>query len=309
MKRSYLVIAVKSDRVAVLDAMSGGSALHEHEVQNTNTRPFLKWAGGKQWLARGAPVFAPAAFRGRYFEPFLGGGAFFFALDPESATIGDTNDDLIVAYRAVRDHVDKVLRILRRYPYDKGFYYELREARPTSSIKRAARFIYLNRTCWNGLYRVNKRGEFNVPFGRLESPTICDETRLRAAARALKKARLCCADFEMTVKDARAGDFVYFDPPYTVAHGDNGFRKYNSRLFSWTDQERLAECAGKLAKKGVYVLVSNAHVPEVLEQYKGFYAYVCTRKSLIAGLVKSRRSVNEVLLSNYPLMGVETEVL
>lgn len=260
-------------------------------------------------MSPAARVLRPAEFRGRYFEPFLGGGSFFFSLQPPRAVLGDANPELIAAYQAVKDNVEGVISVLKRYPHTKEFYYRLRQQKPRLAAKRAARMIYLNRTCWNGLYRVNRKGQFNVPFGRYEKPTICDKDRLRAAACALRNVRFACGDFEDSLKGTRCGDLVYLDPPYVIGHTGNGFLKYNSRLFSWADQKRLARVARKLADCGVNVLVSNADTPGIVSLYEGFRYYRAVRNSLMAASTELRRSVKEAILSSYPLFVEDSEVV
>jgi DNA adenine methylase len=271
--------------------------------------PIVKWAGGKRWLALAAKQLLPLDWSGRYYETFLGGAAFFFAIQPSQATISDLNQELITTYKAVRDEPEKVIQILRTYPYDEEFYYNLRNTEPRKPHTIAARFIYLNHTCWNGLYRVNSEGRFNTPFGRYENPTICDEERLYTASRVLRRTRIKDGNFHGIVSEAQPGDFAYFDPPYITGHQNNGFLEYNKNLFSWADQERLARCAIQLAQRGVHVLVSNADYPAVITLYKGFYYYRVRRRSLIGGQVRSRGVITEALLSSYPLLGYKTEVV
>ncbi len=277
------------------------------EIFPPEVKPVVKWAGGKQWLAPAAPHLIPGKFAGRYFEPFLGGGAIFFAVEPAHATLSDRNEALIAAYRALRSDTEGVIRLLSSYPHDKDFYYRMRVRSPRSARGVAARILYLNRTCWNGLYRVNREGRFNTPFGRFKNPTICDPDRLRRAARLLRRAKLCVGDFEMIASEAKPRDLAYFDPPYITGHKHNGFLKYNAPLFSWEDQQRLARLAVDLAKTGVYVLVSNADQPEVVGLYEGFNYYQVRRRSLIGSTISSRGDVVEALLSSYPLLGCTSE--
>lgn len=264
-------------------------------------RPFVKWVGGKRWLTAHIEKIKPKGWGGRYFEPFVGGGALFFALQPKRATLSDTNEELITTYIAIRDNPDGVIRSLLSYPFGKRFFYHLRKHIPRTDRTIAARFLYLNRTCWNGLYRVTREGRFNTPFGRYENPTICDEEHIRAASKVLKQAHLFIGDFEIQASKAKPGDFVYFDPPYITGHHNNGFHKYNSQLFSWADQERLAKLAIRLAKKGVHVLVSNADYESVTRLYTGFQYHQLSRYSLIGGQMKSRGIVTEALMSSYPI--------
>ncbi len=294
-------IELSSDRVSVHNG-SNGNQVESRELIQPAVRPVVKWAGGKQWLAPAAPHLVPEKFAGRYYEPFLGGGAFFFALEPALATLSDQNSVLITAYRAIQNETEDVIRLLSRYPYNKNFYYWMRDRSPRSTRGIAARLLYLNRTCWNGLYRVNHEGKFNTPFGRFKNPTICDRDRLRETARLLRRAKLRVGDFETIVAKAKAGDFVYFDPPYITGHQHNGFLKYNARLFSWADQQRLARLSLKLADAGVSVLVSNADQPQVIGLYAGFSYYRVTRRSMIGGDVSSRGEIFEALLSSYSLL-------
>jgi len=278
-------------------------------TERPSAHPVLKWAGGKQWLALAANQLLPPDWRGRYHETFLGGGAFFFAVQPNQATISDLNQDLIMTYKAIREEPERVIRLLRTYPYDEEFYYTLRATEPRKAHTIAARFLYLNHTCWNGLYRVNSEGRFNTPFGRYVNPTICDEERINSASEALQHAEIKDGSFQNIVSTAQHGDFVYFDPPYITGHQNNGFLKYNKNLFSWADQESLARYAIQLTKAGVHILVSNADYPAVVNLYKGFYYYRAQRQSLIGGQPRSRGVITEALLSNYPLLGYETKVI
>ena len=301
-----LLLDVSADRLVV---KAGNSKLAERELVAPLVKPVVKWPGGKQWLAAASPHLIPANWIGRYYETFAGGAALFFALAPARATLSDRNIELIGTYRVIRRDVEAVIRLLNRYPYNEEFFYEMRGARPRSESAIAARFLYLNRTCWNGLYRVNRDGQFNTPFGRFTNPTICDADRLRASARVLWGVKLRDGDFAQIVADARSGDLVYFDPPYITGHQRNGFLKYNSPLFSWADQQRLAETAKKLTKRGVHVLISNAAHSSIVRLYLGFHRYRVRRNSLIAGPVESRGSVTEILLSSYPILNHASEVV
>lgn len=286
----------------------GPVVLKTRELVSPITKPFVKWPGGKQWLAFAAPHLVPSNWEGRYYEPFVGGAALFFALRPTRATLSDRNSQLVATYRAIRTQSDKVIRLLSQYPYEKGFYYDMRDAAPRADTTIAARLLYLNRTCWNGLYRVNKDGRFNTPFGTYINPTICDSTRIKAAARVLWRTTLREGDFAEVVAEAKAGDLVYFDPPYITGHQQNGFLKYNAPLFSWEDQRRLARVAKELSGKGVYVLISNADHTSVRRLYGGFHCYRVRRNSLIAGPVESRGFVSEIIVSSYPILGRASKV-
>ncbi|MDB4945837.1 MAG: hypothetical protein JWP97_5371 [Labilithrix sp.] len=233
-------------------------------------RPFLKWVGGKRQLLPDLVAHAPRTF-GRYFEPFVGGGALFFHLRPRDAVLADSNERLIRTYRAVRDDVEAVIDLLRHYPYDPEFYYQLREVAvdARSDAEVAAWFIYLNRAGFNGLYRVNRANEFNVSFGRYVNPTICDADNLRACSEALQGVDFAVGDFASVVESARRDDFAYFDPPYVPMSATSCFTSYGSVGFGADDQRRLRLTAAKLKKRGVRVLLSNSSAPFVRELYSG----------------------------------------
>jgi DNA adenine methylase len=306
---SPALLEVGFDLVRLRSGGRGRRVLLEREAYGPQTRPFLKWAGGKQWLVPLADALLPSDFEGRYYEPFLGGGALFFALAPRRATLSDANAELISSYVALRDDADRTIRELRSYPHEKHFFETLRERRPRAPYTRAARLIYLNRTAFNGLYRVSRAGQFNVPFGRYTRPTICNEKRLRAAARALRGVSLSASAFSTAVSRARRGDFVYFDPPYITGHTNNGFLKYNARLFSWPDQLKLAQRVSSLGEQGTRVAISNADHPAVLALYPSLYCYRVARRSAIGGGLDYRGTVQEVLLTNFPLFDMETPKL
>lgn len=261
--------------------------------------PYLKWAGGKQWiLPKIRPMLCSA--QGRYFEPFLGGGSVFFGLRPASAFLSDLNEELMKTYQEVRDHADEVISALSQLAFTKECYQKVRGARPRSAVNRAAKFIYLNRTCWNGLYRVNQDGQFNVPMGSFASPpNFVMEDRIRLAQGALKEATLRCGDFEETCNEAGKGDAVYLDPPYTTLDNVDMFRRYNGTVFEWEDQLRLASVAARLASRGCLVVMTNANHPSIRELYKGFAITTITRKSLVAADPEDRRETTELLVTNY----------
>lgn len=264
----------------------------------TKAEPFLKWAGGKRLLLKQIlPHIPETTSKQKYFEPFLGGGAIFFATSPSRGVLSDSNDRLIETYLAVRDDVEAVIERLRTFPYSEASYYKIRDSKPRTAAGHAARFIYLNKTCFNGLYRENLEGEFNVPFGRHGSrPLTCDRDQLRRASVALRKVKLTEGDFEDVVSSARSGDVVYFDPPYVVSHTDNGFVEYNARIFSWKDQERLASLARSLAQIGVRVAISNADHSSIRALYSGFRVERVVRWSTMAASKKKRFVTSELLL-------------
>ncbi len=269
-------------------------------------RPFLKWAGGKTALLEVLLSAAPREFH-VYYEPFLGGGALFFALYRQGrirqAVLGDINRELIDAYRALQTDVEAVIRVLDQYPYSEAFYYTLREVDPWSLplAERVARMIYLNKTCYNGLYRVNRAGKFNVPFGRYKNPNYKDFANLRAVARALQHARLVCASFEEVVADAQAGDFVYFDPPYHPLSRTARFTEYARGGFGREDQEKLAEVFRELASRGVWVMLSNSDTPFIRELYRDFTITRVRAPRFINSNPARRGPQTEVLVTSYPV--------
>ncbi len=262
--------------------------------------PFLKWAGGKgQVLKQYSPLF-PAAWR-TYFEPFLGGGAVFFHLAPNTAVLSDINEDLINAYVVVRDRVDELVAALRVHHNEQDYFYAVRAWKPETltPVERAARLIFLNRTCFNGLYRVNKKGQFNVPFGRYSNPTICDEAKLRAASLALTGAEIRAADFEAALEGAGAGDFAYLDPPYNPISTTSSFTSYAQEGFGEGEQRRLASVYKRLDNRGVRLMLSNSASSLVRGLYAGFRIIEVTAKRAINAKADRRGPIPELLILNY----------
>jgi DNA adenine methylase len=249
------------------------AVLAEAALKNLNrsvvpAKPFLKWVGGKRQLLSELLDKSPDDFNA-YHEPFLGGAALFYALEPSSAFLSDLNDRLLRTYRAIRDEPEAVIGLLETYPYDKEFYLRLRavdiDKRPDFEV--AAWMLYVTKTGFNGLYRVNKSGGFNVPFGRYKNPTICDSGRLMACSEALQGVTLVHDDFMGVEKRAKTGDFVYFDPPYVPLNTTSSFTSYTRDGFTIDDQIRLRDLALRLKERGVYVLLSNSSAEVVRELY------------------------------------------
>lgn len=258
---------------------------------------FLRWAGAKRAHLDAILQDVPSTY-GRYFEPFLGSGALFYRLAPTSAVLGDLIHPLIDTYKAVRDGPAAIHRELEGWPVDKDSYYAVRSLSPTSRFTRAAQFIYLNKTGWNGLYRVNSSGQYNVPYGRPKSDNIVSLERLRLCSAALRgNVSLLSTDFEETVSSCGKGDLVFFDPPYVTGHKNNGFVDYNEKLFSWHDQQRLATLAEALASKGAHVVVTNADHDSIRDLYDGFQIRQFARHSTLAGSSEHRRQVTELVIS------------
>jgi DNA adenine methylase len=260
--------------------------------------PFLKWAGGKRWLATRYSHLVPDKYN-TYIEPFLGSAAMFFALQPRRAVLSDLNRELIEAYRAIRSDWKAVAKALKKHHvlHSRDHYYRVRSDATRSVTNRAAKLIYLNRTCWNGLYRVNKRGEFNVPIGtktRVCLPTD-DFERIH---KLLGPVRLVSCDFERVIETASAGDLVFADPPYTTAHSANGFIKYNETLFGWSDQIRLRDALSRARDRGAFIIATNANHPSIRGLYKdGFSTRPLVRSSVIAADPLFRQTTRELLIT------------
>jgi len=259
--------------------------------------PFLKWAGGKRWLARSSKDLFPNSYD-RYVEPFLGSGAVLFSLMPTRATISDVNLDLIRTYKAIQIDYMGVEAALHRHAdkHSEDYFYEIRSCRPEDPVELAAWFLYLNRTCYNGLYRVNKKGKFNVPRVT-KNAVILPSDNLAEVAEVLDSCEIIYSDFEPVVDKTKAGDFVFLDPPYTMKHNSNGFIKYKENLFSWYDQVRLAKAVARAARRGVKLLVSNADHHSVRELYEGMgQILTLNRYSVIGGGVGYRASTSEIVV-------------
>lgn len=262
--------------------------------------PPLKWAGGKRWLVRNYGDLFPKSFN-RYFEPFLGGAAIFFALQPKDAVLSDSNSELIDFYVVIRDQWQNLQAKLAKHQesHSKDYYYQMRASVFDDPIERAARFLYLNRTCWNGLYRVNKKGQFNVPIGT-KSSVMLDTDDFAAMSRVLSISRLQVSDFEQIIAQAKTGDFVFADPPYTVRHNLNGFVKYNERIFSWEDQKRLKNSLDEASQRGVKFLLTNAAHCSINQLFGDVgLTSVVGRYSVLAGKSDARSPVRELTVRNY----------
>ena len=266
--------------------------------------PFLKWAGGKSRLLSQYQSFLPSrgAIR-RYFEPFIGSAALYFHLQPVAAVLSDCNWKLVETYRVVRDHPEELIAALQPHKNEKAYYYKVRAQDPNdlSPIQRAARLIYMNKTCYNGLYRENQKGEFNVPFGRYRRPKICDRARLYAASQALQGVDLCDVDFAVAVKDAGPGDFVYFDPPYVPLNATSSFTSYSRYGFDDEDHRRLAQAVRDLTARGCQVMLSNSSAPLVYDLYQGcgYHIEEVQARRNINSKGHKRGPVTELLIMNY----------
>ncbi len=267
-------------------------------------RPVLKWAGGKSQLLPELVRRVPYDFV-CYHEPFVGGGALFFELSRQGrlthSYISDINETLIDVYLALRDDVDEVVALLREHRYERSYYYRVRALRPESLslAARAARAIYLNRTCYNGLYRENRAGHFNVPFGRYTNPTICDEANLRAASEALRNAHISCRPFSSVLDFAHPGDFVYFDPPYHPLSPTSNFTSYDRNGFDRADQVELRGVLDELTRRHVKFMLSNSDTEFTRDLYRGYHLSTVSATRAINSKGDSRGKVTELIACNY----------
>lgn len=267
----------------------------------TMTKPFLRWAGGKTWLIKFLnSIIRDTRFK-RYHEPFLGGGSVFFTISPQKRSyLSDLNKELIDTYQSIKENPLAVINILKTYENTEEFYYSIRSQVSDNQYEEAARFIFLNQTSFNGLYRVNQRGEYNVPFG-YRSKNFLEEDKLISASKCLQKVNLTCGDFTCNKYKIKEGDFVFLDPPYTVSHNNNGFIKYNQKLFSLEDQKRLSKFIDYIKHKGAYYILTNAAHQIILELFeKGDTRLELSRASLIGGDNAKRGKVTEYIFTNIP---------
>jgi len=272
--------------------------------------PILKWAGGKRQLLADITALFPVTYQA-YHEPFIGGGAVFFHLDPDVGTINDLNERLTTFYEVVRDYPDQLIAENKTHEYAEEYFYQAREkfnrALSQSTVTREGRIqeasllLYLNRTCFNGLYRENSDGEFNVPFGRHTNPDWVQEQRIRKASRSLQGTDVFNTDFDYVLEEATSGDLVYFDPPYEPVSKTADFNAYHADGFDRDDQRRLRDTAVELSKKDVAVLISNSPpVAELYETYDTFAVTYVDAARTINSDASNRGDVAEVLITNVP---------
>jgi DNA adenine methylase len=273
------------------------------------SRPFLKWAGGKtQLLPQLARFYPPKGSVDRYVEPFLGSGAVFFhvksVVEPRRVLLWDNNRELIDSFKAVQDNVGQVIKLLSRYreQHSKDFFLAMREKRPKSPAAIAARLIYLNKTCFNGLYRVNSRGIFNVPFGKHRNPGLFNEAWLRQAAAQLAGAKIEAEDFRLLELEAKAGDFIYFDPPYHPRSKTSYFTAYTRELFGQAEQEKLAALYRVLDRKGCLLMLSNSDTPLIRELYRDFDIREVSARRMINSRADRRGAIRELVVLNRKLV-------
>lgn len=269
-----------------------------------SAKPFIKWVGGKSQLLPELEKRIPRNYS-RYFEPFIGGGALFFSLEQRDAVINDINPELVNLYKVVRDNPGDLIDDLQKHVYEKEYFYKIREVDryPTytrwSDIEKASRFIYLNKTCFNGLYRVNSKGHFNVPFGRYKNPRILDEPNLRACSRALQGVEIKEGSFTSAIQETLTNDFVYFDPPYIPLNATSDFTSYTKEKFDFLMQLGLRDLCCELNKRSVKFMLSNSSAPLVFELYKDFNIETVGARRSINSKGTKRGEVSEVIVTNF----------
>ncbi len=271
---------------------------HQHNGQEA--APFVKWVGGKRALLPELAARFPRRYN-RYHEPFVGGGAVFFYLQPDRARLSDYNAELITTYQVIRDRVEDLIAHLRGHRHDEEYYYQVRavDTSQLDAIERASRMIFLNRTCFNGLYRVNAKGGFNVPFGKYKNPTICNADGLRAASDALQGAYIAHASYTSILDTARPGDFVYFDPPYHPLNATAKFTSYTADSFTERNQRDLADTFRVLANRGCKVMLSNSDTPLIRDLYADFNLELVYAPRQVNRDASKRGLISEVLVRNY----------
>ncbi|DAA81209.1 MAG TPA: modification methylase [Cyanobacteria bacterium UBA10660] len=274
------------------------------EQLKSETYPIVKWVGGKRQLMFELIKNMPKSYN-RYFEPFIGGGALFFELQPDRAYISDMNEELINLYSIVRDNVYELIEDLSRHEVSKEYFLKIRNIDRTekyaelSDIERASRFIYLNRTCFNGMYRVNSKGEFNVPFGHYKNPRIIDENNLLNCSELLKKTEIKCADFSEILTKVKKGDLVYFDPPYVPLNETSSFTSYTKDGFDINMQFKLRDVCDELDNKGVKFMLSNSDTKLANELYANYEIKKVFASRQINANADGRGKITEVLVRNY----------
>ncbi|OEH94058.1 DNA adenine methylase [Bacillus solimangrovi] len=279
------------------------SRVHKRKVKHL--QPFLKWAGGKRQLLPILRNYFPTTFD-TYYEPFVGAGAVLFDLAPKTAIINDVNEQLVNVYRSIKTDVDALLHLLDEHTlnHNKDYYYKVREwdridkIYTMTNIERAARILYLNKTCFNGLYRVNSKGQFNVPFGKYKLPNIVNEKVLRSVNTYLNQHQVTITndDFAETVSDAKKGDFVYFDPPYVPINRTSSFTGYSKTGFGMDEQERLRDVFINLAERGCHIILSNSYTPYIRELYRDFRIETVQASRIINSKGNSRGKIFEAVI-------------
>ena len=274
-------------------------------------KPFVKWVGGKRQLLKQFELmnlYPPKGFnssKSKYFEPFVGGGAVFFDLLPQNAVLSDMNEELVISYNVIKNNVDDLIKSLRKHKHNKEYFLKLRKKDPKklSDIETASRFIYLNKTGFNGMYRVNRLGGFNIPFGDQKNPLICDEENLLKVSKALKNIKIVKRDFKAVLKEAKKEDFIYFDPPYYPLNKTASFVAYTANGFLEKEQEELRDTFFELHKRGCFVMLSNSNTDFIKKLYsrldKKMKVHKVDATRMINSDASKRGKIKEVLVINY----------
>ncbi len=264
---------------------------------NKSAKPFLRWAGGKRWLIKQLDNFLPEVFN-QYHEPFVGGGSIFLHINPKKAFISDFNEELIETYSSIRQNPLMVIKHIKSFKNTQEDYLKIRRQNFRSPERRAARFVYLNQTSFNGIYRVNQKGEYNVPYGHREKYKF-DYDNILEVSKALSSTAIEHADFMQCIGNVQENDLVFLDPPYTVAHNNNGFIQYNQKIFSLDDQHRLKELISQIKSKNAYYILTNANHPEIRKIFDlGDSMTEVTRASLVGGKGAIRGKYSEIIITN-----------
>lgn len=276
------------------------------DIMLIQPKPVVKWAGGKSKVINCLQAYFPTTFN-NYHEPFFGGGAVFFTMfsdavgTSKSFYISDLNEELINLYEVIRDDIVKLIELLNNHEYNETYYYEIRRQDPSqlNKIERASRMLYLNKTCFNGLWRVNRKGQFNVSFGKYDNPQIYDEVALLQASFAFKHSNLFCADFEYVLLNARCGDFVYLDPPYYPVSSTANFTSYTANLFNLDDHIRLKSVFDELSNRGCYVALSNSDTTQIKNLYNDYNIKTVKALRSINSDANKRGAIDELLILSY----------
>ncbi|WP_149206946.1 DNA adenine methylase [Flavobacterium johnsoniae] len=265
-------------------------------------KPFLRWAGGKTWLTKHIDKFIPEEFN-NYYEPFVGGGAIFLYLKSNGyiknkSYLSDSNPELINAYKVIKSNPDDLIKSLLEFKNTEEDYYKIRKTNFDNKIETASKFIYLNKTSFNGIYRVNRKGEYNVPFGNRNTKDLYNFDNILKISELLKSTYFSVSDFKKKCEQTKENDLIFLDPPYTVAHENNGFIQYNQSLFSWKNQIELSQILEQLANKKTYFILTNASHISIDELYQIGNKNIMSRPSTIGGIGAKRTSYNEIIISN-----------
>lgn len=265
--------------------------------KQVSIRPFLKWAGGKTQLLPELTKYVPLNYN-KYIEPFVGGGALFFHINPENGIIADLNEELVITYKTIKESVEEVISVLKEFKNEEDFYYNIRAINPQtlSSVDRTARLIYLNKTCFNGLYRVNKKGKFNVPYGK-RTGSFFNEDILRDSSEFLQNTVIEHADYLSVLrKYAKKGDFVFLDPPYYPVGKYSDFKRYTKEFFYHEDQVELKKEFDRLVELGCHVLLTNSDHPIILDLYKDYEIKTIETKRMISSNASTRKGIDIIVI-------------